>query len=133
VQVVQDAPVLLLEENSQRAIALDLVTHTRDPFSLTSQFNLSSDLRRRISLFVWRLGLAPGDSASDLSVLAEDDQGGAYTLVVEQVFSLPGVGDVTQVVVRLPDSVSGTPRDLQVKAKLRGLFSNKGLIRISGN
>jgi hypothetical protein len=94
---------------------------------------LSSDLRRRISLFAWRLGLAPGDTASDLSVVAEDDQGGTYALVVEQVFSLSGVGDVNQVVVRLPDSVSGAPRDLQVKVKLRGLFSNKGLIRISGN
>jgi hypothetical protein len=133
VQLVQDAPVLLLEENSQRAIALDLVTQTRDPFSLTNPYNLSSDLRRRISLFVWRLGLAPGDTASDLTVVAEDDQGGSYTLLVEQVFSLSGVGDVNQVVVRLPDNVAGTPRDLQVKVKLRGLFSNKGLIRISGN
>ncbi len=133
VQAVQDAPVLLLEENSQRAIALDLVTQTRDPFSLTNPHNLSSDLRRRISLFVWRLGLASSDTASDLTVLAEDDQGGTYTLVVEQVFSLSGLGDVTQVVVKLPESVAATPRDLQVKVKLRGLFSNKGLIRISGN
>jgi hypothetical protein len=133
VQIVQDAPLLLLEENSQRAIALDLVTQTRDPFSLTSPYNLSSDLRRRISLFVWRLGLAPGDTASDLTVVAEDDQGGSYALVVEQVFALSGVGDVNQVVVRLPENVSGTPRDLQVKVKLRGLFSNKGVIRISGN
>jgi len=133
VQVVQDAPVLLLEENSQRAIALDLVTQTRDPFSLNSQYNLSSDLRRRISLFVWRLGLAPGDTASDLTVVAEDDQGGTYTLVVEQAAPLSGVIDVTQIVVRLPDSVVGAPRDLAVKVKLRGLFSNKGVIRISGN
>jgi hypothetical protein len=132
-QVVQDAPVLLLEENSPRAIALDLVTQTRDPFSLTSPYNLSSDLRRRISLFVWRLGLAPGDTASDLTVVAEDDQGGTYPLAVEQVFSLSGVADVTQVVVGLPDSVAGAPRDLSVKVKVRGLFSNKGLIRISGD
>ena len=133
VQVVQDAPVLLLEENSQRAIALDLVTQTRDPFSLNSQYNLSSDLRRRISLFVWRLGLAPGDTASDLTVVAEDDQGGTYTLVVEQAAPLSGVIDVTQIVVRLPDTVVGAPRDLAVKVKLRGFFSNKGVIRISGN
>jgi hypothetical protein len=133
VQVVQDAPVLLLEENSARAVALDLVTQTRDPFSLTSQFNLSSDLRRRISLFVWHLGLAPGDTASDLTVVAEDDQGGIYTLVVEQAMPLSGVADVTQVAVRLPDSVAGAPRDLAVKVKLRGLFSNKGLVRISGD
>jgi len=133
VQVVQGAPVLLLEENSQRAIAVDLVTQTRDPFSLTSPFNLSPDARRRISLFVWRLGLAPGDTASDLTVIAEDDQGGSYTLAVEQVTNLTGITDVTQVVVRLPNNVAGAPRDLQTKVKLRGLFSNQGLIRISGN
>ena len=131
-QVVEDAPLLLIDD-SQRAIALDLVTQTRDPFSLTNPNNLSTDLRRRISLFVWRLGLMPGDGAANLMVVAEDDQGGSYTLVVEQVFALSGVQDVTQVVVRLPDNVSGAPRDLQTKVKLRGLFSNKGLIRISGN
>src|SRR4030095_2590855 len=96
-------------------IVLVLVTQTRDPFSLTSPYNSSSDQRRRISLFVWRLGLAPGDTASDLTVVAEDDQGGSYTLLVEQIFSLSGVGNLSQVVVRLPDSVSGVPRDMQVK------------------
>lgn len=131
-QVVQDAPLLLIDD-SQRAIALDLVTQTRDPFSLINPYNLSTDQRRRISLFVWRLGLMPGDGATDLTVVAEDDQGGSYTLVVEQVAALSGVPDVTQVVVRLPDNVPGAPRDLQVKVRLRGLFSNKEVIRISGN
>ena len=131
-QVVQDAPLLLIDD-SQQAIALDLVTQTRDPFSLTSSYNLSPDLRRRISFFVWRLGLMPGDGASDLSVVAEDGKGGTYALAVEYIAPLNGVADVTQVVVRLPDNVAGAPRDLQVKVKLRGLFSNKGLIRISGN
>ncbi|HEX5702399.1 MAG TPA: Ig-like domain-containing protein [Pyrinomonadaceae bacterium] len=131
-QVVLDAPLLLIDD-SQRVIALDLVTQTRDPFSLTNPFNLSPDLRRRVSLFVWRLGLMPGDGAADLTVVAEDDQGGSYTLVVEHVTILAGVTDVTQVVVRLPDNVSGAPRDLQTRVKLHGLFSNKGLIGISGN
>ena len=131
-QVVQDAPLLLLDD-SQRAIALDLVTQIRDPFSLTNPNNLSVDPRRRISLFVWRLGLMPGDGPANLTVVAEDDQGASYTLVVEQVMALPGVADVNQIVVRLPDSVAGAPRDLQVKVRLRGLFSNQGLIRISGS
>jgi hypothetical protein len=131
-QVVQDAPLLLIDD-TQRAIALDSVTQTRDPFSLTNPNNLSSDARRRISLFVWRLGLMTGDNPSDITALAEDDQGGTYPLAVEYAAALPGVTDVTQIVVRLPDSVAGTPRDLQVKLKLRGLFSNRGLVGISGN
>jgi hypothetical protein len=54
-------PVLLTEENTDHAIVLDSPTFIRDPFSLTNPFNLSTDHRRRISLFVWRLALRPTD------------------------------------------------------------------------
>jgi hypothetical protein len=132
VQVVQpDAPTLLIEENTTRAVALDLVTQTRDPFSLTNPHNLSTDLRRRMSLFVWRLGLLPGDNASNVVVLAEDYQGRSYNLTVEYVGALAGVAEVTQVVVRLPDSVVGAPRDLWVKVGLHGPFSNSAVVRIA--
>ena len=132
-QVVQDAPLLLLEENSARAVALDLVIQTRDPFTLTNQFNLVPDLRRRVSLFVWRLGLVPGDSAANVNVVAEDSEGRIYNLPVEYIGPLPGVADTTQVVVRLPDSVVGLPRELWVKVTLHGPASNRGLIAISAN
>jgi hypothetical protein len=131
VQVVNDAPVLLTEENTDRAIALDSVTQTRDPFSLLNPYNLSTDSRRRVALFVWRLGLLPSDNASDVSVLAEDDQGRMYDLVVEYIGPLPGLDEVTQVVVRLPDDVVGAPRDLWVKVGLRGAVSNKAIIKIA--
>ena len=127
-QVVQDGPLLLTEEITQRAIALDLVTQTSDPFTLTNQYNLSLDLRRRVSLFVWRLGLLPSDNASSVSVVAEDDQGRIYNLSVESVSALPALAGVTQVVVRLPDSVVGAPRDLWLRVSLRGPSSNRGLI-----
>ena len=134
-QIVQQtqagASMLLTEENSARAIALDSVTQTRDPFSLISQYNLSTDLRRRVDLFVWRLGLLPSDSASNVTVLAEDDQGRSYNLVVEYVGPLPVVGEGTQVVVRLPDNVVGAPGDLWVKVGLHGLFSNSAIIKIA--
>lgn len=131
-QVVQDAPLLLTEENTNRAVALDLVIQTREPFTLTNQFNLVPDLRRRVSLFVWRLGLLPGDTASNITVVAEDDEGRIYNLAVEYIGALPGVADTTQVVVRLPDSVVGAPRDLFVKVSLHGPASNQSIIRISG-
>lgn len=129
--LANDAPVLLTEQNSERTIALDLVMQTRDPFSLTTQFNLSTDHRRRISLFVWRMGLLPGDTAANVSVVAEDAQGGPYNLVVEYVGPLPGLGEVTQVVVRLPDNVVGVPRDLWLKVTVHGLSSNRGIIKIA--
>ena len=132
-QVVQpaaaDAPVLLTEEFPIRAIALDLVTQTRDPFTLINPYNLSSDLRRRVSLFVWRLGLLPGDTAANVMVLAEDDQGRTHNLVVEFVGPLTEVSEVTQVVVRLPDNVQGAFR-LWLKARTHGSYSNSASIRI---
>lgn len=135
-QTVQDAsviPVLLTEENSSRVIALDLAIQTREPFTLTNLFNFSPDPRRRVSLFVWRLGLLPGDDAGDVTVVAEDNEGRQYNLAVEYIGPLFGVEDVTQVVVRLPDSVVGAPRDLSVRVSAHGLTSNARLIGIAAN
>jgi hypothetical protein len=135
-QVVQPsqagAPALLMEENTDRAIALDLVTQIRDPFSLTNPNNLSTDLRRRLDLFVWQLGFSAGDNLSDIRVLAEDGEGRVYDLAVEYQVALIGVSDVTQVVVRLPDNVVGAPRDLWFKVGLHGLYSNSAIIKIAG-
>jgi hypothetical protein len=130
--LANDAPVLLTEIFTERAVALDLVMQTRDPFSLVSQYNLSTDQRRRVSLFVWRLLLLPGETASNVNVVAEDDQGGSYNLAVEYVGPLPGLGEVTQVVVRLPDNVVGAPRDLWFKVSVHGLSSNRAIIKIAG-
>ena len=127
---VEPRRVLLTEELTEHAIALDLVNLTRDPFSLTNPFNLSNDQRRRVSLFVWRLGLQPGDTPSSVTVVARDDEGRTYNLVVEALNAVPGVPDVTQVVVRLPDSVIGAPRDLNVRVTLRGANTNQAFIKI---
>ena len=125
-------PVLLVEESTDHAIALDSVTFTRDPFSLTNPFNFSVDQRRRISLFVWRLALRPTDTPSDLNVFAQDDQGEVYQLTVEQVRPLTDLALVNQVIVRLPHEVIGVPRDLKVTVQLRGLTSNPAVIKIAG-
>jgi len=129
--VNDDPPVLLLEENSDFAIALDSITLKRDPFTLLNELKLGADGRRRISLFVWRLNLLPTDTAANVSALAEDDIGTPYPLVVEFVGPVAGLTDVTQVVVKLPDTVLGAPRDLFVKVSLRGPASNPGRIRIA--
>jgi hypothetical protein len=132
-QVVQDAPLLLTEENTERAVALDLAIQTRDPFALTNPFNMSPDLRRRVSLFVWRLGLLPGDTAANVIVIAEDSEARIYSLPVEFIGPLPGVSETTQIVVRLPDSIVGAPRDLWVKVSTHGPASNRGIIAIAGS
>ena len=96
-----------------------------------NELKLWADGRRRISLFVWRLNLLPTDTAANVSALAEDSIGTPYPLVVEFVGPVAGLTDVTQVVVKLPDTVLGAPRDLFVKVSLRGPASNPGRIRIA--
>ena len=126
-----DGPVLLFDDQVQ-AIALDLVTQTSDPFLLTSPFNMSTDQRRRISLFVWQA--TPLTSADLTSVMAtvRDQEFRTYPMEVEAVVPLAGVPGVTQVVVRLPDSIIGAPRPMLVKLTVRGLTTNEAFIFITG-
>ena len=128
-----EAPVLLMEENTEHVVALDSVTQIRDPFSLTTTRNFSADQHTRVSLFVWRLGLLPGDTIANVTVLAEDDQGRAYPLTIDFMTPVTGLDDVTQVIVRLPDEVIGAPRNLAVTVRVRGLTSNQAFISIAGS
>lgn len=127
-----DAPVLLIDDTTGRALALDSVIATRDPFSLLEPNYFGADKHRRVALSVWRLGLLPADTAANITVTAHDGAGGTYNLPVEFVGTLAGVDGVTQVVVRLPDAVTGAPGDLFVKVQLRGPASNEAVIKISG-
>jgi hypothetical protein len=129
--VNDDAPVLLIEESTDHAIAFDSVTQTRDPFSLTNPHNLSINQRTRVSLFVWQLGLLPGDTASAVTVQAKDNLGMIYPLTVEFVGPVSAVNGVTQVIVKLPDAILGAPGDLGLTVSLRGPASNSAVIKMA--
>jgi hypothetical protein len=125
-----DLPVLLLEENTQRAAALELTTLLRDPFPLVRAFNFGLDLRTRISLFALNLTLIAGEDSSAVAVSAEDDTGFVHSLQVESVSIVPSEPTLSQIIVRLPDNV-GNSTVLKLKVTLRGQTSNVGLIRIA--
>ena len=122
-------PVLLTEENSARAIALDSVTWVRDPFPPVAAHNLSPDRRTRISLFAVNMGAEPVPSAAAVTARAEDSRGRAYPLTVEFVGRVPGFDWLTQVVVKLPDDLT-TAGDVWVSISLHGVASNKALVGI---
>ncbi len=127
-----DAPVLLIDDTTGRALALDSVNSTRDPFSLNNPNNLNlTDHHRRVSLFVFRLGLLQNDTIANLTVTADDGAGGIYPLTVEFMGPFAPIDGVTQIIVRLPDNVIGAPRDLFVKVQLRGPASNQAVIKIA--
>ena len=122
------SPVLLMEEGTERAVALESVTQVRDPFTIVNPIKFGTDQRTRISLFVWGLQLHPGEPLSAITVRGEDTNGTAHALTVESVGDQAGVTGVKQLVVKLPDQVVGT--DLWITVSLHSLTSNRALVKI---
>ena len=121
------APILLIDENTGRAAALDSVTMVRDPFSVFTTSNFSSDQRTRIMIFA--INVAPGESAANVTAQAIDSQSTVYSVPVEFVGTVPNYDWLTEIVVRLPDELTSVP-SVQVSINVRGVASNKVLINI---
>lgn len=120
-------PLLLTERNTTRAIALDAITQTRDPFPLVTTY-LGSDYPTRISLFALYVDLQPGESASVLTAVAEDAGHQTYQLPVEFVGKVPNFNWLTQVIVKIPGELP--TGEVWVRIILRGRGSNQTSIRI---
>jgi len=122
-------PVLLTEEDSDRALALDSVTLLRGPFRLANEHNFSADKRTRVTLFARNVDLLPGESSSIVTVQAEDSQHVVHELTVESVARTKNYNWMTQVVVRLPDELAGAG-DVLVSLKVRGVETNRARMTI---
>jgi len=122
-------PVLISEGNTDTAIALDSPTLIRDPFPLTNLFNFSGDHRTRLMLFGMNMGLMAGEDKSAVTARAEDASLNVYPLTVEFVGMVPGIDELTQIIVRLPDNTPAG-QTLFVSATLRGKTTNKVRVRM---
>src|SRR5215208_4800123 len=100
-----DRPLIVMEENTSRAAVLDSVLLLRDPFPLGNIHNFSLDQRTRIMLFATAIDLLPNESASAVMVQLEDGQAHIYPVVVEDVRKVPNFDWLSQIVVKLPDSI----------------------------
>ena len=98
----------------------------RDPFPLGNSLNLSSDQHTQIMLFATGIELAPGET---IVVQAQDSQNRIYPLVLEDVRKVPNLDWLSQIVVRLPDSIE-SEGDFQLSITFRGTPGNKALISI---
>lgn len=123
-----DKPMLILEENTSRAVALDSSLFLRDPFPLGNIHNFSSDQRTRIMLFVTGIELNSGEGLSSILVQLEDTQNHIFPLVVEDIRKVPNF-NFSQIVVKLPDSID-TEGDHRISLSFRGTTGNKPLIRV---
>ena len=123
-------PFLLVTNDTGRAVALDSVTKQNEPFRVPSIYNMSSDGRTRLTLFVVGLVLSPSD-VPFVTVQAENAQQQVFNLPVEVdgTNGVKNIGWMSQVTVRLPDTVAGAG-ELKVSVTVRGVTSNKAPLRI---
>lgn len=126
--VDDDSLSLVTEAGSQRAVALDSVFWTRDPFPIKNDFNFSSDHLTRISLFAIGLKLAAGEGASAVTATAEDPQGAIHPLAVD-FLGKPNFQGFMQVVLKPTDPIN-TTGDLKIKITLHGETSNTVLVAV---
>lgn len=129
VWVCAQTPVLLTQENSSRAAAVDSVTFTRDPLAVVNRNNFSNDRRTRLTLFGTNLDLLPGETAAAVTARARDSRSRTYNLAVEFVGKVPGLNSLTQIIMRLPDQLAQAG-DVSISVTLRGQTSNEVLFNV---
>ena len=122
-------PVILVVPNTSRAIALHSVRFNREPFTVRTPVNLSSDSRTRIMLFALNLELLSGETPSSITVRATDPRGQFYDLPVEQVVKFSNLSWLSSLLVRLPDDAT-IDGDLAITVSLRGAVSNTVFVAI---
>jgi hypothetical protein len=127
--VMAAQPILISEGTSTRAIALDALTLTKEPFPLTAPVNFGADSRTRVMLFANNLTLLSGEDASVVTAEAEDGAHQRYPLSVEYVGPVPDLVSVTEIVLRLNDNL-GDVGDVLVGISVHGINSNRVRIGI---
>ena len=120
-------PILLTDDTTGRAAALDSVTRVRDPFPVFTTLNFSADQHTRIVLFA--ANVTPGEPISVVTVQAEDSQNRIFLLPVESIGTVSNYEWLTEIVVRLPDDLTNVT-SVQVNINVRGVASNKAPLRV---
>jgi hypothetical protein len=117
-------PILMTQENSLSALALDSVTMISEPFGIIGTKNFSTDQRTRVSLFATNIELGPSETAAVITAQAEDSLGQVFPLTIEHFGAVPNFGWLKQIVVKLPDEIANKV-EVRVSLKLRNTAGNK--------
>ena len=123
------APILLGRGTPARAIVLDSVTTTTEPFTVSNTHNFSTDQRTRISLFAVNLDLGPSETLSVIEARAEDSLGHIFPMTIEYFGAVPNFPWLKQIVVKLPDEIANKV-EVQVSLKARGFTGNKVILKV---
>lgn len=121
-------PELLRVETTQLAVALDSISFVAQPFSIFSSFGLNPDGLTRVTVFAKNLGEVA--SPSQISIVAQDDEGHTYPLEIEYFGTIPGQNWLKQLNVKLSSNLlSG--RCVQLRLSVAGVNSNNAQICIA--
>jgi hypothetical protein len=118
-------PAIMMEQGSNRAIAIDSVTFMRGPFRVIDPYNFALDQHTRLMILTSNLKMTQADPGN-LSV-----QASGVTLPVESVGPITNITglDASYIIVRLPDGLPSG--DLQLVVTLRGMASNLSTLQIA--
>src|SRR5574341_1522062 len=117
-----DRPILISQETSTRAIAVESITRKREPFAPSTEISWGNDNRTRVILFA--MGIDGNAPAGDFTATAEDGAYRTYSLTVEYVGPTPGQEWITSIIVRLDDDLADVG-DVLVGINYRGTASNR--------
>ena len=133
-QAATNAPVLISDSASTRAIALESVTLKGEPFAITSSVKFSNDNRTRVAIFAMNLNLLAGETANgnptSFTADAEDAAHNHYPLNVEYVDQVPGFVGIYMIVLRLNDNMTSNLGDVLVSLSLHTVSSNRVRVAI---
>jgi uncharacterized protein GlcG (DUF336 family) len=115
---------LISQETSTRAVAVESVSQTHEPFAPTAAVRWGSDSRTRVMIFAMGLSLQPGDSASAITAEAEDGAHNIYQLAVEYAGPVPEQEWISSVVLRLDEQMKDVG-DVLVGISYHGTQSNR--------
>ena len=116
--------ILISEETSTRAVAVESITQKQEPFTVTSPLTWGSDNRTRIMLFAMGLSLQSGETPAAVSASAEDGAHRNYVLTVEYVGPVAEHEWITSIVVRLDEQMADVG-DVLVRIAYHGVESNR--------
>ena len=119
-----NAPVLISNATSTRAVALESVTMQPEPFAPTPAISFGNDNRTRVAIYAMNLDLLSGEGARAFTADAEDASHRIYPLNVEYAGPVPSFEGIYMIIVRLDDALADAGGVL-VRLNLHGVSSNR--------
>lgn len=123
-------PIIVSTPNSTRAVAMDAIQFSPEPFVAKSTSLLyGADRSTRIMIFVLNLSLPSGENPSVVTAEAEDAAHRHFNLAVEYVGRTSGPDWLTAVVLRL-DQDMGDTGDVLIQLTYQNVKSNRARIGV---